>query len=596
MTRTLRSRRPMAATRTLRSRRLALVAAATVTLSFVAGACGSEATPVGEVATSSTVGPSTTLAPQVIVVSGSPSGSGAALPASASDASGEVMDTKMMAALIHYTYEGGVPDLTGPAPSWYFPAGATASESDMLAVAAALGIDGEPVALPENEGGGWRIGPPNYSDPVVTFGTDAMQSWWYSAPIIPTEDCAYYPPGDPSGDATTADLPNCDEIPPPANVPDEATAEAKAADLFAAVGMDPSLYELEAYADEWSASVTAYLKVDGMKTWATASVGFGGEGAVTWASGFLAEPVRGGDYERIGVQAVIDRLNEQSASWWRGGVLIDEASDIATATAGEAMAEPVAADEAPAAPIDSTGTDVVLPVDTRVEPSETTPPSPTVDTVLIDPMPVDTVLIDPMPVDTAPELIEPETIEVTVTDATPSLEMIYAADGTVWLLPGYRFTTSDGAEITAPAVPDEYLQYDEATPLPVDEPIPVGEPIPVDSIELPVDLSIPIVPTGGADAAPTADAGAGTSGSDGPLCAGLPTSMETPTIDLSLSKILVGMCLDEATALVEGITDGAALRVVRDDGVDLAVTADYSETRVNVAVDGGVITEVVSIG
>ena len=86
------------------------------------------------------------------------------------------------------------------------------------------------------------------------------------------------------------------------------------------------------------------------------------------------------------------------------------------------------------------------------------------------------------------------------------------------------------------------------------------------------------------------------SGSDGPLCAGLPTSMETPTIDLSLSKILVGMCLDEATALVEGITDGAALRVVRDDGVDLAVTADYSETRVNVAVDGGVITEVVSIG
>ena len=583
MTRTLRS----GSTRSTRatasagrpgSRRLLLVAAATVTLSFVAGACGSDASTAGGDGSSTTVAPtSTTIAPQVIVVSGSPSGAGAAVPASA-DAAAEAMDSKMIAALIHYSYEGGVPDLTGTAPSWYFPADVPISEVDAAAVAAALGVDGDVVAVPEDEGGGWRVGPADYTGPVVTFGTDAMQSWWFSAPTPPMEDCAYYPPGDPMADPATADLPNCDELPPPANVPDEATAEAKAAELFAALGMDPAQYELETYADEWSASVTAYLKVDGMKTWATGSIGFGAEGAITWASGFLAEPVRGGDYERIGVQAVIDRLNEQSASWWRGGpVLMEEATDGAAARTDDGVATGVAtAAEAPAAPIDSTGTDVVEPV------PATDVASP--DSVLVDPMPVDTATVDTATVDT-----EPEPIEVTLSDATPSLEMIYAADGTVWLLPGYRFMSSDGYEITAPAVSDEYLQYDDVEPLPVDEPVPVD-------ISLPTDISIPIVPSDGPDAAPTAGAGAGTSGSEGALCAGLPTAMDDPTLDMSLAKLLVGMCVDDATSLVEGISDGASLRVVREDGEDLAVTADFSESRVNVAVEGGVITEVVSIG
>ena len=38
------------------------------------------------------------------------------------------------------------------------------------------------------------------------------------------------------------------------------------------------------------------------------------------------------------------------------------------------------------------------------------------------------------------------------------------------------------------------------------------------------------------------------------------------------------------------------MRVVRLDGEDLAATMDYSPTRVNVAVEGGVVTEVISIG
>jgi len=598
MTRTLRSGRSTSVARGLRSRRLVLVAAATVTLSFVAGACGSEGSPAGGAGASTTVGEtsSTTLAPQVIVVSGSPNGGGSAVPAAAG-AADEAMDSKMIAALIHYTYEGAVPDLTGPAPSWSFPTGAVVDEADVAAVAAALGVAGEPVAVPEDEGGGWRVGPADYSGPVVTFGTDALQSWWYNAPIAPREDCAYYPPGDPMGDPETADLPSCDEVPPPEGVPDEATAEALAEELFAAVGMDPARYELETYADEWSAGVTAYLVVDGMKTWATASVGFGGDAELTWASGFLAEPVRAADYERIGVEAVVERLNEQSASWWGGdGVLMDGMSDAGAARTDDGVAAEVAADEMPAAPIDSTGTDVVGPTgtDVAVPDTEVVPPDASTP-VVIDPAPVDSGPVITEPEVTEPEMTEPETIEITLSDATPSLEMIYAADGTIWLVPGYRFATSDGYEITAPAVADEYLQYDDAVPMPVDAPMPVEEPIPVD-ISLPGEISIPIVPTEGNGAAPSAGSGDGSSGSAAPLCAGLPTAITEPPLGMAVADIIVGMCVDDARAFIEGYQEGAALRVVREDGEDLAVTADFDELRVNVAVEGGVITEVISLG
>ena len=41
---------------------------------------------------------------------------------------------------------------------------------------------------------------------------------------------------------------------------------------------------------------------------------------------------------------------------------------------------------------------------------------------------------------------------------------------------------------------------------------------------------------------------------------------------------------------------GFTTRVARQDGVDLAGTADFSDSRVNVAVKGDVVTEILSIG
>ena len=54
------------------------------------------------------------------------------------------------------------------------------------------------------------------------------------------------------------------------------------------------------YADEYGASVNAYLVLDGMTAPVILSVGFGENAAVTYASGYLAVPQRGADYPTIG--------------------------------------------------------------------------------------------------------------------------------------------------------------------------------------------------------------------------------------------------------------------------------------------------------
>ena len=62
---------------------------------------------------------------------------------------------------------------------------------------------------------------------------------------------------------------------------------------------------------------------------------------------------------------------------------------------------------------------------------------------------------------------------------------------------------------------------------------------------------------------------------------------------------VIGDSVEDATATLEDA--GLTLRVVRRDGEDLPVTADFVDNRVNVAVETGddgseTVTEVVSIG
>ena len=57
---------------------------------------------------------------------------------------------------------------------------------------------------------------------------------------------------------------------------------------------------------------------------------------------------------------------------------------------------------------------------------------------------------------------------------------------------------------------------------------------------------------------------------------------------------LVGKAVDAASAAAED--HGCELRVVQEDGEDLAVTLDFNPDRINVAVEEGTITKIVSLG
>ena len=99
---------------------------------------------------------------------------------------------------------------------------------------------------------------------------------------------------------------------PPVGVPTKDEALAKAKQLFAEWGYDVDSYQFDdAYADEWGASVNASLLLDGMKAPVMLSAGFGENGSLTYASGYLGVPERGADYPTIGATAGLERLKTQ---------------------------------------------------------------------------------------------------------------------------------------------------------------------------------------------------------------------------------------------------------------------------------------------
>ncbi len=477
--------------------------------------------------------------------------SGQWAPAGATSAAAE-LDSKMpFMAPTEFVYDGELPALDGPSASWYFAPGQQPDLERIADLAASLGVVGEVRSMPEDQGGGWAVGPEDYSAAVLTVGLDGMLSWWLSA--APGVSVGYAcaergiavdpatgggvdgssgtavdapPPADtpPGDDVVAPDVvaPECPQPQPPAGVPTKDEALAKAKVLIASWGYAVDSYQFDdAYADEWSASVNASLTLDGMKAPIMLSVGFGENGAVTYASGYLAEPQRGADYPTIGTAAGLERLKTQQDQYLGFG-------DVAVMKATDEVA-----------PQPALGAPAIAP---DIAPCQ---PGPAVDCAPID--------------------IEPVT--VTLNSVTADLTMVWAADNTIWLLPAYTFGSADGGLYTVMAVDDSFIQQPDPE-VPTTEPLVVPEPAP---------LPVP-------------------GGPDTPTCTRFeePTSITTPGLDIAWAERWIGLCLSYAES--EASVLGWSVRVVREDGVDLAVTADFSDTRFNVAVKGQIITEVLSIG
>ena len=345
---------------------------------------------------------------------------------------------------------------------------------------------------------------------------------------------------------------DCPEPTPPTNVPSADEAEQRVRELLSALGVDPAGLRLDTYADDWFANVDVSDATDergAVRSW---HFGFGAEGVLQYASGTLAPTQAVGPYPLVDIDTAVARLTDNFYGGFGGGIAVAEPDVLAASEVG-AESEPVEESTAPGTVVPEAPPATLAPA----------PEEPAGD----DPMPV-----DPMPVESMPPM---EPVVLTLVDVQPDLWWAWDADGTVWLLPAYRFIDSDGGWHTAPAVTDEFLI--QSDPSEVIDPLPVeGDGGIGDGAE----------PTPAPESLPPAE----------------PVESEGPAVEpgtdpegaLALLEDYVGLSVEEFTA--EAKASGFSTRIVMQDGESLAVTMDYRLDRVNVVVDSGIVVRIESIG
>ena len=156
------------------------------------------------------------------------------------------------------------------------------------------------------------------------------------------------------------------------------------------------------------------------------------------------------------------------------------------------------------------------------------------------------------------------------------LTMVWDADGSIWLLPAYTFTSADGGEYTVVAVDDSLLDLPD--PAPVDT-----TPVDTTPVPVPVDTAPGSVPVDTVVSPPVDTVAPGTTPAD-------PVLVDQATAE----GLLVGLSLDEATKVA---TDqGWELRVSTLDGEGQALTDDLRTNRVDIAVSNDVVTGIDFVG
>jgi hypothetical protein len=543
-----------------------------IALALVAAACGADDPGAGS---------DDGLRPPVPVqVSAGGADAAGARAASEMAADGDTIDGSFMPWFGGFEYEigPGLPALPTDSTGYQFVPG-DVDVTEVTRLAEALGVTGEPVRGDADvDGRLWQVGPDDGTAPSLTVVADAQSSWYYSSAWAdPATSGTVNEPcriasvdggpldGGPVDDGLVDDAELgrpveeiCPEPTPPAGVPSSAEAEADVRARLAAMGLDPATFEYEVFADEWYASVTASRPLGSVSSPVSWNFGFGAEAALQWAGGYLGEPVATGPYPLIDLEAALARLADQSGMW--GGIMAR--ADVAVAAdASDAAIAPEP--ETVETTLEGTVPPETVPVETEppeTVPVETVPP----ETVPVETVPPETVPVETVPPETVPEpvLPEPEPVVAVLVDVRADLWWAWDADGSIWLLPAYTFTDTEGRTHTVPAVTEEYLIVVEPEPMP--------EPMPAEPLD-------PVM----------VDPFPGDPGDGGDIDA---------QVALDDFAGLVGMTVDDATAKLQGGQTGVTIRVIRLDGEDLAATMDYLPTRINVAVEGDVITELISVG
>jgi hypothetical protein len=488
--------------------------------------------------------------PPILRITGGVSGSNSSADSSLVGAPESSGDKMMWMGQQHFTAVGDLPSLDSDAPSYVISASDIAKR-DLNSLRDVFSLKDEFVAQDANMGGGYLAGDYNTSlSPTMYVSADATHYWSYQAPWSRTmTDVGCATPPVAEGD-TVPSVEPCSVPTPPENVPSAAQAEDLFKQMLKDLGLKPKDFITESYADEWNASVTGYLTIDGVRTSLSWSASYGADAELVWASGVLAEVTQAADYPRIGTAQGIERLNNDQQYGWggpmaRGGIAYD---DMAVTSVDEAVASP-GAPRALAQGIEPVSEELIgVTVDTAPETLAGT-------------------------VDTAPETLEGTVdspiedqempvIEIEIVAVEEELLSLYGEDGEIYLVPGYAFLAAEESGWTprylVSALPDEFIE--EANTDSVDLPTPdvTGAPTPETIVPETIDPSDPVV--------------------------------DEPNITQEAADTLLAMTEGDATKMAAN--NGWEVRVGQRDDEMFALTKDWRAIRVTLTIVADEVTKV----
>jgi hypothetical protein len=457
---------------------------------------------------------------------------------------------------------GELPALGGEGTAWRFAAGRAPSADDVARLAGQLGVEGDVIALPADQGGGYRVGPDDGSAPTLWVSGSAMGDWYYSGAAVayPAARCAGVDPavsgpaeGDaPVGDGSTDAPPPtvdtvCEEPEPPEGVPTKDEAETKARELFASLGYDLDGWTITSWGDEWGAGVSAQRRLDGVVAPLWVGASYGPQGVLTGVNGWLLEPEAVAGYPLVDTAAALERLRSQQPQWFGA-----YGSDEVLSARADGAAKPAS---------DDTESAVAVPA---LEPGTVEPAQAESGSGVAVPEPG---IVEPAP-DVAVEPVPVEPTVITLTGVERSLMQVWSPDGTVWFLPAYAFLDGNGGRWEVLAVAEEFLV--------APEPVVTNSTVPATTIPEtvpPETTTVDTVP----DTAPPST---------------VVDTVETTTEPSEAAKIVAALVgLSEAEATERATADGMIVRIAGRDGETFPGTADYVETRVNLTIAGGVVVD-----
>ncbi|AIR97979.1 hypothetical protein [Streptomyces glaucescens] len=204
---------------------------------------------------------------------------------------------------VTYRASGALPEGPGSAPVYW--AKGEVTEAEVTRLAAALGVDGTPVA----EGQAWKAGSgKDGQGPSLQVNRRAPGTWTFHRYAPGTDDC----------ESVTV----CAKAPasPSVDPVGEAAARKAAAPVLKALGQDSARVDASRVngADR---VVTADPVVGGLPTygWPT-GLTVGAQGEVVTGSGQLKAPVKGATYPVLDARRTLDRLNAAQEPGRRAGI------------------------------------------------------------------------------------------------------------------------------------------------------------------------------------------------------------------------------------------------------------------------------------